>query len=290
MHNVMKTTIQSTSSQKGVKGRLLASAALAIATLLFCTPAKAEIRLTAAATAETGAATPHFSPGVADVVKMVDAKIDSEVITAYINSSRIPYNPGVNEIIALKERGVSAVILTTMLQHGGELRAQMAQATPSAPSPNPYPAAANPYPPTPAYDYGAQPVYSDYSYSYPAYSSYAYPYYGYGYGCSWPLFGFDLALCGRAPFRCGFGRDFGFRNHSVAFGHGGFGGRSGFSTGRGGFGGRSASLAGNFGGFSPSGFAGRSTGGHSGGSFGGHSGGGFGGGGRSGGGHSGHGR
>ncbi|MEY2428048.1 MAG: hypothetical protein QOJ40_933 [Verrucomicrobiota bacterium] len=265
-------------------------AGLALTALFLCSPAKAEIRLTANATADATVNPPRFSPGIADVVRMVDAKIEADVIIAYINSSRIPYNPAVNEIIALKERGVSPVILTAMLQHGGEVRAQMAQASTSAPAPasNPYSTATTPYPATPAYDYGVQPAYSydPYAYSYPAYGYSYYPYYGYDWG--WPFIGaaFDLGWCGRGPFHHGFGgRDFGFRGHSGPFGLPGFSGRAGFSIGHGGFSGRSASFGGNFGGFSRSGFAGRSS------SFGGHSGGGFGGGGgRSGGGHSGHGR
>jgi hypothetical protein len=274
----MKTSIRS------VNWRLFAG--LALATLLFRSPANAEIRLTANATADATVNAPRFSPGIADVVRMVDAKIEADVIIAYINSSRIPYNPGVNEIIALKERGVSPVILTSMLQHGGEVRAQMAQASTSAPAAvpnpyqtaNPYPTAATPYPAPPAYDYGVQPAYS------------YYPYYGCGW--SWPFIGaaFDLGWCGRGPFHHGFGgRDFGFRAHSGAFGLPGFSGRASFSAGHGGFSGRSASFAGNFGGRSSS-FGGRSSsfGGRSS-SFGGRSGG-FGGGGRSSGGHSGHGR
>src|SRR5256885_13075547 len=110
----MKTSIQT------VNWRLFAG--LVLATLLSCASAKSEIRLTAAANTEAGVAAPRFSPGIGDVVKMVDAKIEADVIVAYINSSRTPYNPSVNEIIALKEHGVSSVILTAMLQHGGELR------------------------------------------------------------------------------------------------------------------------------------------------------------------------
>src|SRR5256885_16893798 len=172
---IMKTSIRSASWSLFV--------GLALTALFFSSPATAEIRLTAAANADVSANSPHSSPGVSDVLKMVDAKIDADVITAYIHSSRIPYSPSVNEIIELKQRGVSSVILTAMLQHGGELRAQMAQVNSTVPAPNPYPGTATPYPATPAYDYGAQPVYSydPYAYSYPAYGYSYYPYYGYGY-------------------------------------------------------------------------------------------------------------
>src|SRR4029077_20149573 len=48
----------------------------------------------------------RFSPGVGDVLKMLDAKVDVEVIKAYIKTSPVPYSPGAEEIIALKKRGV----------------------------------------------------------------------------------------------------------------------------------------------------------------------------------------
>jgi len=47
------------------------------------------------------APTARFSPGVADIVKMVDAKVDPEVIKTYIKNSPTAYNPSATEIIAL---------------------------------------------------------------------------------------------------------------------------------------------------------------------------------------------
>src|ERR1017187_9552530 len=139
----------------------------------------------------------RFSPGVADIVKLVEAKVDPEVIKTYVTSSRTAYNPSATEIIALKDRGVAPEILTAMLQRGAEVRAQSmraAQAAPNAAVPQISPGAVNPYAPAPGYDYSAQPVYPNYpnyTYSYPAYSydypSYAYGYPVYGFGYSWPF-------------------------------------------------------------------------------------------------------
>src|SRR5438067_13277482 len=65
----------------------------------------------------------RFSPGIAEILKMADAKVDVGVIKAYIRNSPTAYNPTANEIVVLKERGLSDEILTAMLQRGGELRA-----------------------------------------------------------------------------------------------------------------------------------------------------------------------
>jgi len=108
---------------------------------------------------------------------MMDAKVDPEVVKAYVGASMTAYNLNAAEIIALKERGISAEILTAMIQRGGELRGQglrSGQPAMSQPVQPVAPGTATPYAPAPAYDYSAQPVYPSYTYSYPAYS-YAYP-------------------------------------------------------------------------------------------------------------------
>src|SRR5262249_47430411 len=102
--------------------------------------------------------------------------------------------PSANEIVALKQHGVSDEIVTAMLMRGGEMRAQAAQGAPSAtPAPTALSASTAPYAD------GAQaavtapyanpaPEYAD---GYPYYSSY--PYYGYGYlwpYYSWPYYSY----------------------------------------------------------------------------------------------------
>jgi hypothetical protein len=168
--------------------------------------------------------TPRYSPGVADIVKLVDAKVDAEVIKTYIKNSPMAYNPNATEIIALKDRGVAPEILTAMLQRGAEVRAQGTQPSPVAANPvAPQAGAGAVAPYAPAYDYGAQPVYPNYAYSYPVnsyvYPTYDYAYPGYSYGYSWPYcwpalsFGFGCypfgGYCGFGyPYRYG-GRGFG---------------------------------------------------------------------------------
>jgi hypothetical protein len=149
-----------------------------------------------AATALQAQAT--FSPGIRDVLKMVDAKVDAEVIKTYIKNSSTAYNPNASEIIALKEHGVPDELITGLIERGGEIRTQFAHAASQAAPPAPEPATA-PNTPQPQYgygnDYGASmafpapsyPSYADYAYGYP-YAGYPYyPYYGYpcGYWYSW---------------------------------------------------------------------------------------------------------
>jgi hypothetical protein len=293
---IMKTTKQS----EGLKGHQI-KAWLMAGTLVLCAPvASRAINAVTPATGavDQGVAAPQTapaarcSPGVADIVKMVDAKVDAEVIKTYIKNSPTAYNPSANEIIALKDRGVGPEILTAMLQRGAEVRVQSmqaAQAAASASAPQTYPSGVNPNAAVPGYDYGTQPAYPNYAYSYPAnsyvYPSDAYAYPAYGYGYSWPYFncgwgyggytypyycgGLGLGFCwgGRGYYGGGhYGHGY-YGSHAYYGGHGSFayGARSGAFVGsRGGFhsfggGGRSASFVSHGGGF------------RSGGSFGGHS-------------------
>jgi len=237
-----------------------------------------------ASASESGASVRQYSPGISDVVKMVDARVDAEVIKAYIQSSTIAYHPSAAEIIALKDHGVSADILTALLLRGSDLKAQERRASPAAQPASPV--APNPYATVPAYDYGAQPVYQDYPYYYPVYS-YSYPSYGYNYGYdygySWPFFGsaFYLSFDPYCRFRHHDFRSFGHERRFAAHPYG-YPGRFGGSRSYAGAG-RMASFAGHNGGFSGFSSGGRTLsqgggfhsggGSHSGGSF--HSGGGF---------------
>jgi len=149
---------------------------------------------------------------------MVDAKVDVNVITAYIQSSPTAYNPSASEIIALNDRGVPSEVIAAMLKRGSELRA-MAMA--STPPPQPIPNATAPYTENPDYSSAPPATYSDYGYpSSSVYydSSYGYPYYGYSYPWYgyWPSFSFGYyPYYHRYPYNS-FGR-FGHRDHFTAF-------------------------------------------------------------------------
>lgn len=222
------------------------------------TPATSAVQQGATAGQTAGAA--WSSPGVADIVKLVDAKVDGTVIQSYVKNSPTAYNPSATEIIALKDHGVGPEILTAMLQRGAEARVQAMQAAQVAQGAVAQPAnpgAANFY--APAYNYGAQPVYLNYAYSYPV-SSYAYPSYDYGYaggsygyggyGYGWPYlwpslsFGFGCYPSGGyggygyTGWRGGYGCGYGYGGRSYYGGQGHYGSRgyygaAGYYGGRG---------------------------------------------------------
>src|SRR5208283_44014 len=48
-----------------------------------------------------------YSAGITEIIKMLDANIDAQVILAYIQNSPIAYNPEATELIALKDHGAS---------------------------------------------------------------------------------------------------------------------------------------------------------------------------------------
>jgi hypothetical protein len=293
-----------------VKGHRITAWLIAGAVLLYAPAASRAINAVAPVNPEAAAAptapAARFSPGVADIVKMVEAKVDPEVIKTYVKSSPTAYNPSATEIIALKDHGVAPEILTAMLQHGAEVRAQSmraAQAAPNAAASQISPGAVNPYAPAPGYDYGAQSVYPNSVYSYPAYS-YAYDYPAYNYGYSWPFywpsfyFGFGCYpyrdYCGypNASYGWRYPYHYGGRGYygGGSYGRGYYGGRGYYANGGhavpyGGFhggsrsfasGGRSVSFTGSAGGFrGGGGVSGHSAsfGGRGGGGFGGHGGG-----------------
>src|SRR5437773_4050482 len=65
-----------------------------------------------------------ISPLVAEIIRLVDAKIAPAVVKAYIQNAPMAYNPTAAELIALQERGVGTEVLMALLQHGAELMAR----------------------------------------------------------------------------------------------------------------------------------------------------------------------
>jgi len=176
-----------------------------------------------------------YSSGVGEVVKMLDAKVDSGVIKTYIENAPVAYRPSAEEIIALHQRGVPSDIVAAMLRRGGEVRAQAAPAQPIAPTAvAPVPAT---YAVAPAVNYVApvQTVYPAYS-DVDAYPSYAvYPsssYVSLGVGCGWPYY---WAGCGWPGYGYHYGGAWGGSRYGGSFhysapSYSGFGGHAGFAS------------------------------------------------------------
>jgi hypothetical protein len=189
---------------------------------------------------------PALSLGVAEVVKMHQAGVGSNVIKGYIENNTLPFHLTADGIIYLQHLGVSQEVTSALISRDGELqkqafadyqeqgRAYQQQQGPGAPTYN-QASLANaaapvvmPSTPAPAVylnaDAAPPPVYPDYS---------AYPYYDYGY----PDYGPGVVIGG-----------------GLGWGWGGYG-----------WGGRGEFGRGARGGFSRGGFGGGSRGGHGGG-------------------------
>jgi len=120
-----------------------------------------------------------YSAGVAEILQMLDTKLDAPVILAYIQNSSILYNLDAADLIALKDHGASADLLMAILHHADELRLRLAQVLYQV---NPSPAV------TPAYDYASEPpspAYPVTPYSDSGAALYP-PATFYSYGCAWP--------------------------------------------------------------------------------------------------------
>lgn len=181
------------------------------------------------------------SPGVQEILKMIQAKVDPEIIKTYVKNSPTAYSLMADEIIDLQKQGVPDEVVTAMIQHGAELRARAPQALPSptvppatgvpatqyAPTPAPYA-----YPSSPGYtgdygDYGtpyydfSTPYYAGYA-GYPWYYSYSYPYYNYWWWSSYgyPWFGYYPYYYGYNRYHHGYG-------HYGDHGYGHYGGYRG---------------------------------------------------------------
>ena len=178
--------------------------------------------------------TAKLSWGLDDVVKLSKAGVDESVILTYVQNSGVAYNPTAQDVIQLRELGVSPQVTAALMQHGSEVRqAATAEAQKQAQAAPPAPAPAQPAPvySAPTYVAPASTVtyigYPSYAYSYPSYYAptyYSYPYcyprsYGY-YGGFYPRvsFGINFGHVGFSGFHGGFHGGFGHGG----FSHGGF--------------------------------------------------------------------
>ena len=71
-----------------------------------------------------------LSPGLAEVVKLAQAGVGEEVIFAYVDKSVSPFQLGADQILYLKDLGVSENVITSMLKHDSSA----ALAAPAAPA------------------------------------------------------------------------------------------------------------------------------------------------------------
>src|SRR2546426_919761 len=99
--------------------------------------------------AQLGRAQPpsEVSPGVADVVRLAQSGVGEDVLLAFIHSSTSYYNLSAENVLYLKDVGISSKVVTAMLTHDSGLRNQPQPPAPSAPVEPPPPPPAEAAPP-----------------------------------------------------------------------------------------------------------------------------------------------
>jgi hypothetical protein len=202
-----------------------------------------------ATTAQPAAASqpaPQLSYGVPQVLQLEQAKISDGVIVSYIQNSGTIYSLKADEIVYLKQQGVSDNVLNAMLNQRSRLTGSTEPATttasPTTASTQTYaPAAPAPTvtydqptaPPSTVYVIPDTQTYQYDTYYYSAYPYYSYPYYGGYYG--WP--GVSLSFGWGGYYGGGYRGGGGFRGGGGGFHDGGGGLRGGGGGVRGGGGG-----------------------------------------------------
>jgi hypothetical protein len=96
----------------------------------------------------------NLSPGAAEVIRLATSGVGDEVVLAYIQNSQAPFNLSADNVLYLKDLGLSAQVTSAMLSHDSKLRGQPQQyapvATVPAPAPAPAPVVTAPVAPPPA--------------------------------------------------------------------------------------------------------------------------------------------
>jgi hypothetical protein len=173
---------------------------------------------------------PKLPYGVEDVVKLSQAQISDDIVLNYVRNSGTIYTLGPQEIVYLRNQGVSDRVINAMLDQR-KLASQTLQPAVQQPPAIPNAAGvpdASTAPAAPAYSQPWQvyaeapntpPASSVYVIPQPAYAyPYYYPYYGY-YGPYYGYYGGPVVSFG---FRFGGRGGFGHGGFHGGFGHGGF--------------------------------------------------------------------
>lgn len=215
---------------------------LAISSALATSSLSVRAQTTTATTTQTtvnalpASAAPAFSGDIPEVVKLAKSGVDESVVVSFIRNSPGPFQPGADEIIRLRNAGLTSTEISALLERGAEVRAQTVVAAPAynyAAPPMPTTAAPDynyatpPMPTTPAPQVTTTPpatyadsgvatqpsstvVYIGGNSGYPYYYG-AYPYYYYPYPYFYP--GISVGFGFRGGFRGGWGGGFhgGFR-------------------------------------------------------------------------------
>ena len=144
----------------------------------LCLLASNALAQSTSAPATASQVAPQLSSGVAEVVQLARASVGDDVIVNYIHNSGNAYGLDANQILYLKQQGISERIINAMLTQPKTAVAM--QPVPSASAPETSTATVAP---TVTYVQTAPPIYYDYQpYYYPAYAWYPPVTFSFGWG------------------------------------------------------------------------------------------------------------
>jgi hypothetical protein len=81
------------------------------------------------------AAPNNISPGAAEVIRLASSGVAEDVIVAYVNNSQAPFGLTADQVVYLKDLGVSPQVVTAMINRDTTLRSQPAVAATTPPPP-----------------------------------------------------------------------------------------------------------------------------------------------------------
>ena len=77
------------------------------------------------------AAPVNLSPGAAEVVRLAGSGVGDDVVLAYIQNSQAPFNLSADDVLYLKDVGLSPQVTSAMLSHDSTVRGQPQQYAPA---------------------------------------------------------------------------------------------------------------------------------------------------------------
>ena len=77
----------------------------------------------------------NLSPGAAEVVRLAGSGVGDDVVLAYIQNSQATFNLSADDVLYLKDIGLTPQVTSAMLSHDSTLRGQPQQYAPAATAP-----------------------------------------------------------------------------------------------------------------------------------------------------------
>src|SRR3954470_14573538 len=84
----------------------------------------------------------NISPAAAEVVRLAESGLGDEVVSSYVTNAQTPFNLTADDIVYLKDVGISEPVISLMMSHDRQIRESgpppvTAQTPPPTPAPAP---------------------------------------------------------------------------------------------------------------------------------------------------------